>query len=327
MYEKFRNDVLRQIGDLPIEVLQRISTAFDVSVREYSIVESKTQPSILNCDKFLQKSEAYCISKRIEELSPKTINHIDRVLRNFINSMIKPISEIKTGDIHAYLYNYQKERRISNRSLDFIRTIICTFFKWAAMEGYILFDPSANVKPIKYTRKPRRALSQMELEQIRRACKTKRETCIVEILYSTGCRVSELCNIQIKDVNWERHEISVIGKGSKHRIVFLNAKSLISIREYLKERKYENVWLVCNERGGGQMHPANVQKIFTRIEKDSGIFVTPHIMRHTMATQALTGTSIEVVQQMLGHSNIATTMIYAEADPSSIRAAHTRSVI
>lgn len=75
------------------------------------------------------------------------------------------------------------------------------------------------------------------------------------------------------------------------------------------------------------MHPANVQKIFTKIEKDSGIFVTPHIMRHTMATQALTGTSIEVVQQMLGHSNIATTMIYAEVDPSSIRAAHARSVI
>ena len=75
------------------------------------------------------------------------------------------------------------------------------------------------------------------------------------------------------------------------------------------------------------MHQANVQKIFARMEKETGIFVTPHIMRHTMATQALTGTSIEAVQQMLGHSNIATTMVYAEVDPSSIHAAHIRSVI
>ena len=158
-------------------------------------------------------------------------------------------------------------------------------------------------------------------------CKDEREACIVEVLYSTGCRVSELCNIRIDDINWGKREITVLGKGSKYRKVFLNAKSLISIDMYLQSRKYTSEWLVCNERGGGQMHPANVQKIFARIEKDSGISVTPHIMRHTMATQALTGTNIEVVQQMLGHSNIATTMVYAEVDPSSIHAAHIRSVI
>lgn len=143
MYEKFRNDVLRQIGDLPIEVLQRISTAFDVSVREYSIVESKTQPSILNCDKFLQKSEAYCISKRTEGLSPKTINHIDRVLRNFINSMIKPISEIKAGDIRAYLYNYQKERGSATEV-------------WILLEQlFVLFSSGQRWKAIFYLTHPR----------------------------------------------------------------------------------------------------------------------------------------------------------------------------
>ena len=75
------------------------------------------------------------------------------------------------------------------------------------------------------------------------------------------------------------------------------------------------------------MTPGNVQKLFRRIEAQTGIDVSPHIMRHTMATQALTGTGVEVVQQMLGHRNIATTMIYAEVNPSSIHAAHTRCVI
>lgn len=75
------------------------------------------------------------------------------------------------------------------------------------------------------------------------------------------------------------------------------------------------------------MTPCNIQKFFRRIEKQTGINVSPHIMRRTMATQALTGTGVEIVQQMLGHSSIATTMIYAEVDKSSIHAAHIRSVI
>lgn len=75
------------------------------------------------------------------------------------------------------------------------------------------------------------------------------------------------------------------------------------------------------------MSKANIEKIFSRIERDTGITVSPHIMRHTMATQALTGTTVEVVQQMLGHASIATTMIYAEVNTDSIHAAHIKSVI
>ena len=75
------------------------------------------------------------------------------------------------------------------------------------------------------------------------------------------------------------------------------------------------------------MKPSNVERIFSKIEAEAGITVSPHIMRHTMATQALTGTGVEVVQQMLGHANIATTMIYAEVDSDSIHAAHLKSVI
>ena len=145
--------------------------------------------------------------------------------------------------------------------------------------------------------------------------------------YSTGCRVSELCGIRLEHVDWEKREILVLGKGSKYRTVFLNAKALISMQAYLKQRKHSSTYLLCNDRGGGQMTPGNVQKLFRRIEAQTGIDVSPHIMRHTMATQALTGTGVEVVQQMLGHRNIATTMIYAEVNPSSIHAAHTRCVI
>lgn len=327
MYEKFRGEVLLQLEDLPADVLNQMLRAMDTIAGRYVIKESEMGLAVLGREHFKQVAGAYLITKKVEGLSPESLKQMALVLNKFILKMTKPIESITTNDVRAYIYNYQEERGISNRSLDFIRTIICTFFRWCAAEGYIPVDPTANIKPIRYTRTPRKALSQIELERVRRACRTERETCIVDVLYSTGCRVSELCGIKLEHVDWEKCEIIVLGKGGKYRKVFLNAKALISMQAYLKRRRHNSPYLLCNDRGGGQMTKANIEKIFSRIERETGIVVSPHIMRHTMATQALTGTGVEVVQQMLGHNNIATTMIYAEVDPSSVHAAHIRCVI
>lgn len=327
MYEIFKSEVMMKIGYLPSDILDSISKAMDSVAIDYSIKKAETALSVLGREEFKKIAGAYIITKKTEGLANGTLENMARTINKFILSMLKPISEVKPNDIRAYLYNYQKERSISNRTLDHMRTSICTFFHWAAAEGYIQSDPASNIKPIKYTKKPRKALTQIELERVRRACKTERETCIVEVLYSTGCRISELCSIRIDDVNWDKREVLVLGKGSKYRTVYLNAKALISIQAYLKTRRHASQYLICNERGGGQLKKDNVEKIFRRIKAETGIAVTPHIMRHTMATQALTGTGVEVVQQMLGHASIATTMIYAEVNPSSIQSAHIRCVI
>ena len=208
---------------------------------------------------------------RFAKDTDKSIEQMARVLKTFINSTLKPIKDIQPNDIRAYLFNYQRDRGISNRSLDFLRTIICTFFKWCSTEGYIPTNPAANIRPIKYTRKPRKALSQIELERVRRACHTERDLCIVETLYSTGCRVSELCNIRLSDIDWQNHEIVVLGKGNKYRTVYINAKAEIAMKAYLGVRKHSSEWLVCNDRGGGQMTPANIQRIFSKIEEETGI--------------------------------------------------------
>lgn len=327
MYECFKNDILVRLSDLPVEILQRISKEMDSASTQYTVTRAETSLAVIGREQFKEIAGAYLITKKTEGLANSSLVQMARILNNFILSINRPIDKIKANEIRAYLYNYQATRSISNRSLDFLRTIICTFFHWCASEGYISTDPATNIKPIKYIRKPRKALSQLELECVRRACKSERETCVVELLYSTGCRVSEICNIKIQDVNWDKREVIVFGKGGKYRKVYLNAKAMISLQAYLKNRKHQSPYLLCNDRGGKQMTPCNIQKFFRRIETQTGINVSPHIMRHTMATQALTGTGVEIVQQMLGHSSIATTMIYAEVDKSSIHAAHIRSVI
>lgn len=328
MYETFRNDVLYHLKDLDEKTLRYISETLDHISTGYKIEKAETGLTVIGREQFLKIAGTYIIVRKTEGLKNGTIEHMSRIMKSFIYSMTRPISEIQPNDIRAYLYNYQKERGISNRSLDLIRTIICTFFKWVVSEGYIPTNPAANIRPIKYTRNPRKALSQRELEIIRRSCKTMRDLAIVETLYSTGCRITELCNIKISDIDRNKHEISVLGKGGKYRTVYLNAKSEVAIEVYLSERKHNSIYLFCNDRGGAQMKPANIQRIFSIIENQTNIVVSPHIMRHTMATQALSGgTGIEMVQQMLGHANIATTMVYAEVDQNRVHDAHLKSVI
>lgn len=328
MYEKFRGEVLYQLGNLDSNILAKVAQALDIVATGYKIDKAETGLAVVGREQFLDIAATYVIVRKTEGLKDGTLKHMSRVLSQFIYAVPKPICDIQPNDIRGFLFTYQKNRRISNRSLDLLRTLICTFFKWAATEGYIATNPAANIKPIKYNRKPRKALTQHDLEIVRRSCKNDRDRAIVEVLYSTGCRVTELCNIQIGDVDWVKHEISILGKGDKYRTVYLNAKAEIYLDVYLSSRKHQSLWLFCNDRGGGQMKAANIQRIFANIEKATGVIVTPHIMRHTMATQALSGgAGVEVIQQMLGHSNIATTMVYAEVDQSRIHDAHLRSVI
>lgn len=106
-----------------------------------------------------------------------------------------------------------------------------------ASEGYLEKNPAINVAPIKYERKHKRAMTQMDLEKA-----------IIEVLYSTGCRVTELERLNISDVNFETKEVTLFGKGDKHRISYLNAKAEVALKEYLKERIDSNPALFVYKR-------------------------------------------------------------------------------
>lgn len=328
MYTEFRGRVLMQLEGLDSSVLKAVATAMDVVSTGYSFSRAETGIAVLGRERFMEIAATYLVVRRTEGIAASTIKHYSLILKKFVMDAVKPLEDIKPNDIRAYLIRYQDKRKVSSRYLDEIRTVICTFFHWAASEGYISVDPAATIKPIKYSKRPRKAISQKELEFVRRSCGTDRNLAIVEMLYSTGCRVSELCEIRVGDVDWINHEITVLGKGSKYRTVYMNAKAEVALENYLNRRTHRSEWLICNERGGGQMTPGNIQKIFREIKSKTGVIVTPHIMRHTMATQAISGgTGVEQVQLMLGHANISTTMIYAEVNKRSVKAAHERTVI
>ena len=132
MYEMFRSEVLRLLGDFSRENLARVAEAMDITASGYTIGKAETALCVPGRQEFIDIATAYIITRKTEGLTDKSIEQMARVLKTFINSTLKPIKDIQPNDIRAYLFNYQRDRGISNRSLDFLRTIICTFFKWCS---------------------------------------------------------------------------------------------------------------------------------------------------------------------------------------------------
>ena len=162
-----------------------------------------------------------------------------------------------------------------------------------------------------------------------------RDKAILDLLFSTGLRVSELCNLKKDDINLEKMEFSVLGKGGKIRVVFLDQEARESIKNYLTARNDKNEYLfisyghrnkpsVMDDKTEG-MTPRSVQRMIRKYAKAAGITkkVTPHVMRHSFATDLLfSGSDLRAVQSLLGHKNIMTTQRYTHVTDKNLREVH-----
>ena len=194
-YSKMRNELAADLSRLMTDIyvilqsLDSVACNYDITYREF---DNLTELDILN---------DYINSCIYEKMSDGTIENYQLVLGDMLRKLQLPIDNISTNDLRNYLRTYQAERNISDTTLNKYREYIRSFFSWCCNEGYIAKNPAANIRPIRSERKQKDFLTQTDLEYIRQACKTKRELAIVEVLYSTGCRVSELCNLRKDDVD------------------------------------------------------------------------------------------------------------------------------
>lgn len=330
MREHLKSEFLEAISNrFSTDDMTYLGRRLDEVLARYDITKAETSLAIIGREEFEKLIKTYLVVKRMEGLSEKTLEQYTIYLNKLLFSMYKPPAEITTNDIRLFLFQFQKERNISNRTLDRIRSIVCGFFRWAACEQYIPRSPVETLKPIKFEETPRKAISQIELEMLRRSCSTPRELAILEMLYSTGCRVSELIGIKLSDINWSENSVHLFGKGKKHRTSYLNAKAVVATREYLNTRKHESEYVFCNDRGGDAMKKENVERMVRKLAKRAGLEgITPHVMRHTTATQALqSGMPIQDIQLLLGHASVSTTMIYAKTSMDAVHAGHKRCVV
>lgn len=156
-----------------------------------------------------------------------------------------------------------------------------------------------------------------------------RDKAILELLFSTGLRVSELTHLKIENINLKRDEFTIRGKGGKLRVVFLSSTAKDALKAYLAERRDASPFLfVSHDRAHvnkGGLTPRSVQRIVERYAKEAGItkHITPHSLRHTFATDLLmNGADIRSVQSMLGHASITTTQIYTHVTNNQMKDVH-----
>lgn len=332
MRDRLKNDLLLLLnGYLQTNELKEIDLKLDMILSDYEIEGRKTDLIPYGSD-VPETVKIYVVTKKIAGLSDKTLYLYNLVLTDFFRTVRKLPEKVTANDIRLFLYQYQKEHGISNRTLDNKRTIICGYFHWMASEQYIIKNPALNILPIRYERKHKKAMTQMDLEKVRLSCKTKREKAIVEVLYSTGCRVTELERLDISDVNFEMKEVILFGKGNKHRTSYLNAKAEVALKEYLNERTDDNPALFVYERcPHDRLKKSGIESMIRKMIKrtsDISTHVTPHVFRHTTATTALDrGMSVVDVSRLLGHNRVETTMEYITENSDSLKANHHNYII
>lgn len=332
MREKLKNDLLRMMDkNVDVDTLRKLEPQIETILSDYEVEKRNAEIIIYGSD-VPETVETYIVSKKISGLSDKTLYLYLMVLTDFFRTVQKKPEKVTVGDIRIYLYKYQKEHGISNRTLDGRRTIICGYFNWMAAEEYICRNPAVSIEPIKYEKKHKKAMSQIDLEKVRSSCETKREKAIVEMLYSTGCRVTEMERLNISDINFETKEVILFGKGDKHRISYLNAKAEVALKGYLDERTDSNPALfVYDRKPYGRLKKSGIEFMIRKMMKRTyGVttHITPHVFRHTTATTALDrGMSIVDVSRLLGHRKLDTTMEYITANSNSVKNNHQNYVI
>ena len=331
MYEKFRSQFIRRLLDhFDSDEINTIINELNVVASDYDIVQQQ-RGVIPYGDVIPEVVKTFIACKKIEGYSNGTLTNYKHLLMSFFGYVRKPLEQIETNDIRVFLYAYQEERKISNRSLDKYQTNLRAFFEWCYEEHYIENNVAKRLKPIKYERKDKVALTQLELETLRNACDDVRDRAIIEFIYSTGCRVSELCILKKDDINWNTDTVHLFGKGSKHRTSFLNAKAKFYLGQYLSSRTDDSEYVFVSKRQPhDKISKAGVEKVFRELNAklDFNKKLTPHILRHTTATTGLNnGMPIDEIQKMLGHSSVATTMIYAKTSLENVKADHKRFII
>lgn len=330
MFNEFSNELMTRFSRIVDNAtLEELYKELCVVSANYDISEKSTD-IILWQERLPKCFEYFIVTKRIEGISDKTLDLYSMYIKDFLLTMRKSLEDLTPNDIRVYLYTVQQRRGLSNRTLNSRRAALNSFFSWISAEGYISKNPMITVRPIKFERKKRKVLKPIELERVRGACTTIREQAIIEVLYSSACRVSELVRLNRNDVDLNSYEIKLFGKGNKHRISYLSPKAAFLLQEYLSERTDTNEALFVSMRKPHQrITKAAIEKIVKQIGKRAGINnLFPHIMRHTSATNALSrGMSIVQLKELLGHTSLDVTNIYAKVSTEDVKISHQRYIV
>jgi site-specific recombinase XerD len=277
--------------------------------------------------------------------SVKTVENYDRYLERFFTfAKVKKPSDLTEEQIREFRLHLNRQpgtklggrvEPMKRRTQNYYLIALRAFLKFMRKRGIEALSPER----IELAKVPERSIdliSPQELKRLMSAPDNKsieglRDRAVLELFFSTGLRISELCALSIDDVDLSREEFSVRGKGDKVRVVFLSDAAKDALRGYLSKRKdlddalFVRYGRKANDGGELRLQPRAVQRLLKRYAAAAGITrkVTPHVIRHSFATDLLSnGADLRSVQALLGHAHIGTTQVYTHVTDKHLREVH-----
>jgi integrase/recombinase XerC len=281
--------------------------------------------------KYIQQFLDYLIAERND--SPYTKRNYGRDLEKFAafareNGITTPV-KVEKLLVRSYL-NQLSVDKFARSSIARNMSALRSFFRYLNREEIMGKNPAALISSPKLDKRLPAFLTQEEAERLVESPdltkpQGERDRAMLEMLYATGMRVSELVSMDIKNINFESNEVRVWGKGNKERIVLLGGKASQAITDYINHGRKEllagkksNALFV--NRYGVRLLPRRVQKLLKRYSIVTGKRVHPHKLRHTFATHLLDGgADLKVVQELLGHADLSSTQIYTHISQGRAR--------
>lgn len=340
MLEKILLEVCQVMSEsLDEEQLQKLQNILFIKFKGKEIKEECYELQETGMDSDTLKMKMFVASKKISGRQNNTLAQYVREIKNCRNALNKNFEDITTMDLRYYFGMLREVNKISMVTLQSRIRYLNSFWTFLQREGYTKDNPVERIESLRIESTIKKPFALQDIESLRLACDRSRDRAILEFLYSTGVRVSELCSLNVGDIDLYKQEFKVMGKGRKERNLYISDVASFYLFRYLKWRmEVEGLTIeelssrplfVATKKPYNRITVAGVQYILKSIGKKARIGnVHPHRFRRTFASDLLNrGMRIEEVMVLMGHTKIETTLIYCNIKQDRVRESYRRYAI
>lgn len=344
------DEIMMNISDYVIDPMA-VSNSLYITLQDYDIQKKSTELAVYQPEDNELLIKKFLVAKKTKGCTNRTLQFYRAEVMKMLARIGKPVVDITTDDIRLYIAKRIRDG-VSNTTIGNEKRAFSSFLTYLHGEDIIRKNPMVAIDTMKQKKTQKEAFKDEEVVKMRDQLRNTRERAIFEILLSTGCRVSELVNIKLDEIQ-DDYSILVHGKGQKDRYVYLNAQAKYAYEKYMADRKDDSIylfpkmvsiedmdrkfvpkarlneWYKSPEFVEGQLHTSQscVETIIRNLGRKVGVKAYPHKFRRTCATNALrNGMPIEMVSRMLGHANLSTTQIYLDLNDEQMKMMHQRYV-
>ncbi len=337
MLEKILQSVLESMtSELTAEQLEKLENVLYINFHDKKVIEDRNELVKTGVDGDVAKINMFLGSKKTTGRADGTLQQYSREIYNMLNFIGKRLEDITAMDLRYYYAVMRERNRIQMSTMQTRIHYLSSFWDFLTLEKLVPDNPVRRIGGLKIDTTVKKPYAQDELEAIRLHCSRSRDRALIEFLLATGLRVSEVCKLNVGDIDFYRMEFYVRGKGGKERLCLLDDIAKFHLKRYLRDRmRKERVreddlqrrpLFVTVKSPYQRMTVAGVQYLLKELGKKAAVGnVHPHRFRRTFACDMiLRGMPVEQLMVLMGHSKIETTMIYVTVKTASVRETYRR---